>query len=252
MVGFKRALVVALCSRVSIIFWTFLTFFVVISGPFGSYHSIDLARRALIFVPTLGLVMLIGTLIRLLVSHWILPAAPRLASLGAALVAATLLPPLVLALLPQLLGGADLVQLAPLELAVLILGIFLAQSALEAQEGQGASADRAVAAGAPKHRLLHRIEPARRGEVLAISVRDHYVDVQTGKGTVSLLLRFADAMAEVDPQAGLQGHRSYWVAWEAIEAVEREGVKLYLKLRHGARVPVSKNHRYKLEARGLI
>lgn len=243
MVGFRRAFGAALCSRVSIIFWALLTFFVVISGPFGSYHSMDLAQRAFVFAPVFGLIMLIGTLIRLMVLLWLLPKAPHLASGVAACLAAVVLPPL--------LGAADLLRLAPLEFALLILCSFLAQAALETQVVQGKSAEQGKSA-APMHRLLHRIAPEQRSAVLAISGRDHYVEVQTGKGSVSLLLRFADAMAELDPQAGAQVHRSYWVAWEAIEAVEREGVKLYLRLRHGARVPVSKNHRDKLAARGLI
>ena len=67
----------------------------------------------------------------------------------------------------------------------------------------------------------------------------------------SLLLRFSDAIAEVEEE-GAQVHRSHWVAWAAVEAVERDGIKLFLRLKSGARVPVSKNNREKLEARGLI
>lgn len=252
---FLQAYAAELRSRVSVVFWTLLTFFVVVSGPFGSYQSMPISQRVLIFVPTFFVLMLLGTLIRQSVSVWVLPRKPRLAMIATAVVAAQVLPPLVMQMVSASSGHPDLLQLAPVELSVLILGVFLAQSALTTRASQGLSYDDA-AGGArrllPEHRLLHRIEPEQRGAVLAISVRDHYVDVQTRKGTVSLLLRFGDAIAELDPLAGVQVHRSYWVAWEAIEAVEREGVKLYLKLTHGARVPVSKNHRYKLEARGLI
>lgn len=255
MMTFLQACAAELRSRVSVVCWTLLTFFVVVSGPFGSYHSMQISQRVLIFVPTFFLLMIFCTLIRQSVALWVLPRKPRLAMIATAVVAAQGLPPLVLHMVGASSGHLDLLHLAPVELSVLILGVFLAQWALTTQLEQGLSSDHSAGASRkllPEHRLLQRIEPEQRGAVLAISVRDHYVDVQTRRGTVSLLLRFRDAIAELDPLAGVQVHRSYWVAWEAIEAVEREGVKLYLKLTHGARVPVSKNHRYKLEARGLI
>ena len=104
---------------------------------------------------------------------------------------------------------------------------------------------------APEPRLVQRLDPGLRGPILSISVRDHYVDVMTGHGTASLLMRFGDAIAEAGV-AGAQVHRSHWVAWDAIDTVEREGAKLFLRLKPGMRVPVSKNHRDKLELRGLI
>ena len=91
-----------------------------------------------------------------------------------------------------------------------------------------------------------------RGVLLAICVRDHDVDIQTTKRTACLLMRFGDAIAEAAPVEGAQVHRSCWVAWPAVEAVKRDGMKLFLRLSYGGRVPVSKNHRAKLEDRRLI
>jgi DNA-binding LytR/AlgR family response regulator len=104
----------------------------------------------------------------------------------------------------------------------------------------------------PLPRLIERLDPDLRGKLQSISVRDHYVDVSTSLGVGSLLMRFSDAISEVWPVEGAQVHRSHWVAWDAVEAVEREGGKLFLRLPSGARIPVSRNHRDKLEARGLV
>ena len=101
-------------------------------------------------------------------------------------------------------------------------------------------------------RLAGRLEPDMRGTLISISVRDHYVDVRTDKGRSSLLLRLSDAIDETAPIDGAQVHRSHWVAWEAVQAVERKGDKVLLRLSDGDPIPVSRNYRVKLEARGLI
>lgn len=88
-----------------------------------------------------------------------------------------------------------------------------------------------------------------QGALWAISVRDHYVDVRTSTGQASLLMRLSDAMAEAEPVEGIQVHRSHWVAWAAVAAAEREGARLFLRLQDGARIPVSRAHRPRVEAR---
>jgi len=101
-------------------------------------------------------------------------------------------------------------------------------------------------------RLAQRLDPALRGELLAITVRDHYVDVLTTAGKSSLLLRLSDAVAEAEGVPGAQVHRSHWVAWSAVTGIEREGTRVYLRLNHDQRIPVSRNHRAILVERGLL
>ena len=68
-------------------------------------------------------------------------------------------------------------------------------------------------------------------------------------GKTSLLMRFSDAMDEVEDHLGAQVHRSHWVAWGAVTTVCREGGKLVLQLQSGQQIPVSRNHRAKVDAR---
>ena len=54
----------------------------------------------------------------------------------------------------------------------------------------------------PLPRLLQRLDAEDHGSLWSISVRDHYVDVQTSRGVTSLLMRLSDAMAETAPVEG--------------------------------------------------
>lgn len=110
-----------------------------------------------------------------------------------------------------------------------------------------------LSATAPRlPRLLDRLPEDVRAGVVSVSVRDHYVDVETEAGKASLLMRFSDAIAELEGVDGDQVHRSHWVAWNHVTGAERLGNKLAVLMRCGRRIPVSRNHRDKLEARGLI
>lgn len=101
-------------------------------------------------------------------------------------------------------------------------------------------------------RLLDRLPPEMRGEILHLSVRDHYVEVLTDKGASSILMRFSDAMAETAGVVGLQVHRSHWVAEAAIAGGGRRAGKAYLTLAGGREVPVSRGFLAEVVARGYL
>ena len=70
-------------------------------------------------------------------------------------------------------------------------------------------------------------------------MQDHYVEVHTAAGSELLLLRFRDALREVEGVDGLQVHRSHWVARNAVARVERRrgGGRVALRLVNGSKVP---------------
>ena len=76
--------------------------------------------------------------------------------------------------------------------------------------------------------------------------------VTTDAGRFSLLMRFADAMAELDGVDGVQVHRSYWVARKAVEGAVRRNGRHYVTLIDGSEVPVSRSYRRNAESAGLI
>lgn len=99
-------------------------------------------------------------------------------------------------------------------------------------------------------RLLGRLpEKLRMAEVIALQAEEHYTKVHTSAGSTLLLLRFSDAILEMEPQPGLQVHRSFWVSQHAIHRVDSAGRRMVIRMRGGLEVPVSRS--YRLQVQGV-
>jgi hypothetical protein len=248
MLSFRRELLAELRSPVPLVAWLCLSVVVSIMGPFGSYGALTLSERALFWTPLLGLGVVVGAAIRTLVSCRFGPTPSLKSSLLIAGLNAVLLAPALYALIVLVVADKVHAHVQGAEIAVLIASVSLGICALRiAVAGEGAPTDAVDTGSTP--RLLRRLDPDVCGEIWAISVRDHYVDVQTSGGKTSLLMRLSDAMDEVEGHLGAQVHRSHWVAWGAVSTVCREGGKLVLQLKSGQQIPVSRNHRAKVDAR---
>ena len=111
----------------------------------------------------------------------------------------------------------------------------------------------AVPQSPPEAALLARLSARSRADLLHLRMQDHYVEVNTAAGSELLLLRFRDALREVEDVNGLQVHRSHWVARDAVARVERRGGgRVILRLVNGSRVPVSRSFAPVLKSRGWI
>ena len=100
--------------------------------------------------------------------------------------------------------------------------------------------------------FLERI-PERLGRnLLHLHMQDHYVEVHTDEGSDLLLLRFRDALRELDGLDGAQVHRSHWVARTAVAGIERRSGRIALRLVNGNRVPVSRSFAPVLRNRGWL
>lgn len=108
------------------------------------------------------------------------------------------------------------------------------------------------AAEDPSVPFLARL-PERLGRnLLHLHMQDHYVEVHTDEGSDLLLLRFRDALRELDGLEGAQVHRSHWVARAAVAGVERRSGRIALRLVNGNRVPVSRSFAPALRDRGWL
>ena len=103
-----------------------------------------------------------------------------------------------------------------------------------------------------KPRFLQRLAPALGQSVLRVSSQDHYVEVRTEKGRDMILMRFADALNELQGVDGAQVHRFHWVSRAAVQSVERASGKIKLRLNDGSVIPVSRSFRAAAERAGLI
>ena len=102
-------------------------------------------------------------------------------------------------------------------------------------------------------KFLERLPLKLRGaEVWAVEAEDHYLRLHTSKGQDLILLRLADAVAELEGIEGAQVHRSWWVARDAIVDAKRADGRATLTLKDGAEVPVSRTYAGLLRERGWI
>ena len=80
------------------------------------------------------------------------------------------------------------------------------------------------------------------GTLYAINAEDHYLRIRTSRGSALILMRLGDALAELSTIDGLRTHRSWWVAREGVEKIERTNGKIILHLRDGTCAPVSRTY----------
>lgn len=109
----------------------------------------------------------------------------------------------------------------------------------DAPETAGAPAIAVSAAEPEPHPFFRRLPAALGQDLLCLEMQDHYVRVRTELGSTLLLMRFRDAISELDG-LGLPVHRSWWVADRALGRLEQDGRSLRLVLTDGGTVPVSR------------
>lgn len=106
---------------------------------------------------------------------------------------------------------------------------------------EAAAAPEAVPSGGTPG-FLARLPSQLGHDVIALQAQDHYLRVTTSEGSALILCRFSDAVAEMDAAAGIQVHRSYWVARSAIKRLQARDGRHQLLLGNGERVPVSRTY----------
>jgi len=101
-------------------------------------------------------------------------------------------------------------------------------------------------------RFLKRINPTLGTRLIRLSMQDHYVEVVTCKGNQLILMRFADALEELEGIEGWRIHRSHWVAEVGLAALKRDGGKAIIITSDGAELPVSRTYLPALRDAGVI
>lgn len=91
-------------------------------------------------------------------------------------------------------------------------------------------------------RFQSRLPESLDGQLLCLEMHDHYLAVHTTAGKCLILCRMDDAARELD-DLGLRVHRSWWVATDAVEKLEKQGQRWWLRLSDHRRVPVGRTYR---------
>ncbi len=132
---------------------------------------------------------------------------------------------------------------------IVVIFCNLAESAIKNKNQNEQNAQ--IPARIAGQRFLKRL-PANLGdELLCLTVEDHYVRVHTPLGNTLILMRFADALLELEEYEGMQVHRSWWVAINAVEKVSKDKRRHILILKNGMKVPVSQRYNEKIKESGL-
>ena len=137
----------------------------------------------------------------------------------------------------------QMVQALPVAIIIGIVAYFFFQPA---QSSSAVSENRE-----PEARLMLRLPPEKRGELLYMSMQDHYVEIVTAKGRELVLLRLADAISEAGSTTGIQVHRSHWAAFSAIATTRRDGGKTSVVMSDGTELPVSRTYAKALREAGV-
>ncbi len=88
-------------------------------------------------------------------------------------------------------------------------------------------------------RFYSRLSQAVSRDIIYLKVDDHYIHVHTSGGSCLVLMRFADAVADLG-DLGMQVHRSYWAAHRHMLATVRREGRTMLRLSGGAHLPISR------------
>lgn len=225
--------------------------FFALIGPFGSYGEPFPRRLAVCLAYGVVGLPFWGPGFRALV--WLAErrGLPMLPSRLAAVLLVTVPITLAVRLVARLFyTGEPTVSLASVYLSVntIALPLVLALGLL----GRWNARQPPSAAAPPAPRLNGRLPPAIEAPILALQAEDHCVRVHTARGSTLLLMRFADAIAELDGLPGLQVHRSWWVARAAVDGAQRSGRKAELVLTNGLSVPVSRAAMPEARAAGYL
>jgi hypothetical protein len=231
-----------------------------IVGPFNTYEELRLPGRLAYwtsitvstYFTAFGTVFL---LVRLIYPR-ARPGAPAHAAAGA--LAGVPVALLVAAINTVVFGTSqefEFIELLPycVVITAVISAVVMVFSADWAKEGarRKDANGQASAPAVGRPRILDRLPVALRGELTHMSMQDHYVDIHTDRGGSLVLMRLADAIAETRGVEGLQIHRSHWVATHAVERMVRKDGRLFVRLRGGVTLPVSRSYVAAVRAAGL-
>ncbi len=238
--GWLRGLTVAMCAA------TFLT----LAGAFGTGEA-PLPRRSAYWVT----LMAVGYLWGAFVARHFFGARPhrRANPVRDGLLAATIM---AAPFTVVVWAGSVLIlraDMAATAMPLLFLSVWMTAVVITAVNYLVESRRAPPPEPPPPPKFLERLPlKLRGGEIFAVEAEDHYLRLHTSKGQDLILMRLADALAELEGLEGLQVHRSWWVARDAIVDARRSDGRATLTLKDGARVPVSRTYAGELRARGWI
>jgi DNA-binding LytR/AlgR family response regulator len=222
-----------------------------ISGPFGTLESMSFGPRVAYWAVTVPTTFALGVLVSAFMAERLRQYEPLwLTRVFVALMAAIAIT-IFVAILNWIAFGHSPIGLeywSGLVFSVMATAAVIAL-VLQYIPDSAAAKDTASLQLPP---LLERLELAKRGALISLSVQDHYVEVTTTKGVSLVLMRLSDAIRETGDIDGLQVHRSHWVSVKHITSAKRDGDRAILTLSDGRDLPASRSYVKTLKERAIL
>lgn len=245
----------ALLSPVCLTIWIVATVVAIAAGPFGTFSALTFLER-LAYWGVISITSIILGYMGVALANMLWHEDRAITRHLAGAVFADLIITTNVWLLSQMPVWGDgprpgfgiLLSYIVLITAAASLVKYLANAALKSSAAEQAAVQDTKA----PPRLFRRIPEVVGQTLVHLSVQDHFVEVTTCSSTVSVRMRFRDALDELDGVEGYRVHRSHWVAKHAVDQVIAEQSRVFLELVNGTRVPVSRGYRPVLEDAGLI
>jgi len=234
--------------------------FLAMAGPFGTYGDLDPLPR---YAYWIGLCLFgYGSIVVAALATRALLRRDGAAAIGVVALASALPTTFAVAWVEQLLRLDHAVPLqvmprvygsvAAIQLFMLLVltRMRLSLPALLPPRAQEPADEPEPALDTADARFDTRIPLHLGGDLLALQAEDHYLRVITATGSDLILMRLADAMRELPATRGMQVHRSWWVAFSAVQKFGREQGRAALYLSNGVQVPVSRTYMAAVKAAG--
>ncbi|MDO6414754.1 LytTR family DNA-binding domain-containing protein [Sphingomonas sp. BIUV-7] len=109
-----------------------------------------------------------------------------------------------------------------------------------------------IAESPPSADVTHRLPDHLLESALCLQMEDHHVRIHAHQRSWLQLATLREAIDQIGPERGLQVHRSWWVARDAVRDVVEDGRSVRLKLANGLEVPVARNRIADLRTRGWL
>ncbi|UZD89654.1 LytTR family DNA-binding domain-containing protein [Cognatishimia activa] len=250
----------SLFSKLTISIWAIASIGSILAGPFGTFESMSFASRCaywpLVTTSSILLGYLAHALTRMVFDDGENTKSRMMAGTLGTLFITTDVFWLSRLFSPERASSAPYLQLMGwvgfVFFAVLLARSIFMNAVLETSKSSVATAielppHSSITQVSLKPRLMERLPELKDTEVLRLSANDHFVHVLTAAGEHPIRMRLRDAISEMDGVEGTLVHRSHWVAQSAMQGVLKEQGKVYLLLKNGDRVPVSRNYRADVE-----
>ncbi len=240
----ERRRLVAFGIEAGIVFAIFVL--AVVIGPFGTFVELSLADRCAYW----GMIIVMNWAqvrsIHILLTLWLGQEKFWRATIAASLIASIPATFEVLWLeatfrthnVPLISFQSLFPQVAFLTLAIMIPVSWFVMGRQKARN----QAENLASMAPPGAAFLKRLPIALGKQLYALQAEDHYIRVYTAAGDDLVLYRFSDAMEELRGYSGMQVHRSWWVAEDALADVARHDRKVFLVLKNGVEAPVSRTY----------